>query len=163
MALLTATLSDTLSISVESVLVEKNFSTDNIGILDSVLVSKAWGVVLADTVSTSDSISKGFVRWATLLDSLDVTEQLKLSAQYSKVSADALTVGDTIHTWKGSDSILTATLGGTADLLAVLMKKKAAAIPAAIPPRTSTALPRQAPVRIEHNVVIPNPPRNREG
>ncbi len=162
MALLTATLSDTLSISVESVLVEKNFSTDNLSINDGVLVSKAWGVLLADAVTTTDVISKGFVRWVTLLDAPTVTDQLNLAAQYTKLNTDALVVGDTVHTWKASDSVLMATLEGSSDLQAVLVKKKAPGIPAGIPPRV-VLLPKQATAQIEHFVVNPNPPRNREG
>lgn len=162
MALLTQTLSDTLSISGDAAFVETHFNTDNLGINDSVSVSKGWGVLLADTVSTSDVVSKGFVRWASLLDSVASTDQLKLSAQYAKSMVDAVAVGDTIHTWKGSDSVISATLQGSADLRAVLMKKKTPAIPAGAPPR-SVVLPKPASIRIEHNVVNPNPPRNREG
>lgn len=161
MALLDETLADTLSITI-SAFVETHFSTDNMGINDAVLVSKAWGVTLSDTVATSDVVAKGFVLWSTLLDSVSATDQLKLSAQYSRVNADAATVGDTIHKWQATDSILDATLEGTSDLRAVLMKKKAPAIPVGMPPRAKV-IPKTAPVRVEHNVVNPNPSRNREG
>jgi hypothetical protein len=162
MALLTQVLSDTLSISSDAAFVETHFSSDNLNISDAISVSKTCGVLLADAVSASDVVTKGFLRWTSPSDSVAAADQLNLSGVFAKLSADSLAVGDTIHTWKGSDSILIATLEGSADLRAVLEKKKAPAIPVGAPPRT-VILPKPPTVPAEHCVVNPNPPRNREG
>lgn len=162
MALLTQVLSDTLSISSDAAFVETHFSSDNLNISDVILVSKSWGILLADTVSTSDVVAKGFLRWTSPSDSVMAVDQLNLSGVFAKLNADTLAVGDTIHTWKASDSTLIATLEGSADLRAVLEKKRALAIPVGAPPRT-VMLPKPPTVPAEHCIVNPNPPRNREG
>lgn len=146
----------------DSMFVETSFNTDTVSISDSLVISKGFGIAVSDSVATSDVVAKGFVRWTTLGDSVVSADQVSLQAQYAKSLTDLAVVGDTIHTWKGTDSVLTATLNGSADLRAVLMTKKAPGIPLGMPARAQV-LPKQAPVRTEHFVVNPNPPRNREG
>lgn len=142
----------------DSMFVETAFNTDNVEMSDAVLVTKTIGIVASDAVSTSDVAVTGYVRWASPSDSLVMTDQTVLAAEYKRDLGDTAVVSDVIHTWMAVDAILQATFEGEADLCAVLVKKKAPDVPAGAPPRV-VLIPKSPPVRIEHNVVNPNPPR----
>ncbi len=146
----------------DSMFVETSFNTDTVNISDSILISKGFGIAVSDAVAASDVASTGFVRWATLGDSMAAADQVSLQTSYAKALSDLVGTADTIHTWKGTDSILMATLDGSADLRAVLLKKQVAVIPAGMPARAQV-LPKTAPVQTEHFVVDPNPPRKQGG
>jgi hypothetical protein len=129
---------------------------DAIGTAYEVSVTRVTGAVVVETLSISDVASPGFVRWKTFSDSASAGDQLAIDSQYNRDLSDTLSTADTIHTWMAQDRVLQAALGGTADLQAVLVEKQPPAVPVIAPPRVA---PKPVPVFIEHNVVIPNPPR----
>lgn len=152
-------LNDLIALS-DSMFVETTFNTDNVEVSDSVGVTRTVGVVASDSVAATDAAVTGFVRWASPSDSVTIADEFSRQISYSRGISDTAEVSDTVHTWQAVDAILTATLEGEADLQAVLVKKKAADIPAGAPPRV-VLLPKPPKTLQEHNVVNPNPPRRR--
>lgn len=145
----------------DSMFVETSFNTDTVEVSDAVLVTRTVGVNAIDAIGTSDSAVTGFVRWASPSDSVPMTDQASTATSYGRSVTDASEVSDAIHTWMAGDAILQASFEGSADLQAVLVKKKAPAVPVGAPPRV-VMLPKPAPVLIEHNVVNPSPARRGE-
>lgn len=158
--------SDVLSLDTDAIAIAASYQytlQDTLAVSDDVDVTMSLLRAGADTVSLTDSVAVGFVRWATINDTVETTDQLSRAINYNRVLSDTSVISDVIHTWSiPDDGVLEAELEGSADLKAVLIKRKAPPAAKAAPPPRTVQIPRPPKVLLEHCVVDPNPPNRRE-